>query len=197
MYRSPKVSVPGMVDELVVAGRAPSQAATEIENALRDDALFLTSTANPTSPKHKDDAIEFLQSYARWPQTTMSADFAARRLKEGEVYALRSEFERVCELVVSDPSPPAVINTDPTPRRGTGGRKPVVDWQIVRAEALRLLDDEGAFDPADPKWNSQERLVERLQRFCQDTFGHEPGRTSITDRLPQWRAEWRPETGAA
>jgi hypothetical protein len=185
-----------MVDELIAAGRAPNQAATELEAALRDDAFFLTSPSNPADPKHKDDAIEFLQSYARWPETSTCADFAALRLKQGEVHALRSEFERVCELATSDPAPTlAAVATGATPRKGVGGRPPAVDWAVVKAEFLRLMEHHSDFSADDPEWNAIERLYDSLHGFCSARFGREVARTTLQDHVTPWLAEWRASAG--
>jgi hypothetical protein len=140
MYRSPKVSVPGMVDELVAAERTPRQAANEIERALLDGALFLTSAKNPADANHKQDAIEFLQAYARWPAISIAADFAALRLEVGEVYVQRSEFERVCELGATLASQD--IDT------------PLHICTMTRKEAVRVCKKEGMVPARTVTWDA-------------------------------------------
>jgi hypothetical protein len=65
-----------------------------------------------------------------------------------------------------------------------GGRPSVVNWPLVKQEALRILAYEGAFDQSDPKWNCQARLEERLLQFCGLRFGIEPAPSTLRRSIP-------------
>jgi hypothetical protein len=75
--------------------------------------------------------------------------------------------------------------------KGKGGRKPIVDWQVVFVELERLMDHHNEFSPDDPEWNAQARLVEALQKFCSDKFGIEPDKNTIEGRIKEPLAIWR------
>jgi hypothetical protein len=77
--------------------------------------------------------------------------------------------------------------------RRKGGRKPVVDWQVVEREAVHIRQQEGPFDPAVPEWNCQARLEERLLAFCQKRFGLEPGVATLRSRIPLFLATYQRE----
>jgi hypothetical protein len=77
------------------------------------------------------------------------------------------------------------------PRRGVGGRKPIVDWKVVFVELKRLMDHYDEFGADVPEWNAQARLVEALQKFCSDKFGIEPDKNTIEGRIKEPLAQWR------
>jgi hypothetical protein len=76
-----------------------------------------------------------------------------------------------------------------------GGRSPGFDWQIIKKEAIRLMNEYGDFAPNKPKWNAQARLEERLLDFCQDKWEREPSSSRLRSKnyLPSWLADWRRE----
>lgn len=76
----------------------------------------------------------------------------------------------------------------PQPR----GRRAAFAWDtIIRAEALRLLDLNGDFDPAvDPAWRPA-RLIDNLLQFCQRTWETEPSRAAMTKYVRQYHEEFR------
>jgi hypothetical protein len=81
----------------------------------------------------------------------------------------------------------------PPARRG--GRPPAVDWNVMRSEALRLMDHHGNFSADDPEWSAVERLYDALQHFCNSKFGREVGRTTLQEHVTPWLSEWRTAAG--
>lgn len=76
----------------------------------------------------------------------------------------------------------------PRPR----GRRAAFAWDTnIRAEALRLLDENGDFDPeVDPAWRPA-RLIDNLLQFCQATWKTEPSRAAMTKYVRQYHEEFR------
>ncbi|MGO7338071.1 hypothetical protein [Rhizobium leguminosarum] len=77
----------------------------------------------------------------------------------------------------------------PQPR----GRRAAFPWDtIIRAEALRMLDYHGDFNPADdPAWRPA-RLIDHLLEFCGTTWeGLEPSRAAMTKYVRQYHEEFR------
>jgi hypothetical protein len=72
-----------------------------------------------------------------------------------------------------------------------GGRPPAVDWAVVEAEAIRLMDYNGEFGADAPKWNAQARLEEQLEHFCQTKFNVTPSDSTLRHRIKPWLARWR------
>jgi hypothetical protein len=72
-----------------------------------------------------------------------------------------------------------------------GGRPPVVNWAVVKREALRIQADEGPLDPAVPEWNCQARLEEKLLQFCLGRFGKEPAPSTLRKRIPDFIATYQ------
>lgn len=72
------------------------------------------------------------------------------------------------------------------------GRRPAFAWDtIIRAEALRLLDLHGDFDPAvDPDWRPA-RLADNLLQFCRDTWDVEPSPSAMRTYVRQYQEEFR------
>ncbi|TAY10393.1 hypothetical protein [Rhizobium leguminosarum] len=72
------------------------------------------------------------------------------------------------------------------------GRRAAFAWDtVIRAEALRLLDLNGDFDPAvDPAWRPA-RLIDNLLQFCQRTWETEPSRAAMTNYVRQYHEEFR------
>jgi hypothetical protein len=76
-----------------------------------------------------------------------------------------------------------------------GGRPPVVDWSLVEAETVRLMDHHGDFMPGDKKWNAQARLEADLKTYCQKHFGKVPADSTLRGRIPGWLQSWAEEKG--
>ena len=72
-----------------------------------------------------------------------------------------------------------------------GGRPPEYDWPRIKAHALEVLQEHGEPHPDDRDLPSQEALVNRILSFCSDTFGREPGASTVRMRVPQWLNEFR------
>ncbi len=72
------------------------------------------------------------------------------------------------------------------------GRRAAFAWDTnIRAEALRLLDENGDFDPeVDPAWRPA-RLIDNLLQFCQATWKTEPSRAAMTKYVRQYHEEFR------
>ncbi|MGO6935890.1 hypothetical protein ACCS97_29620 [Rhizobium ruizarguesonis] len=72
------------------------------------------------------------------------------------------------------------------------GRRAAFAWDTsIRAEALRLLDENGDFDPeVDPAWRPA-RLIDNLLQFCQATWTTEPSRAAMTKYVRQYHEEFR------
>ena len=76
----------------------------------------------------------------------------------------------------------------------TGGRPPALDWDVVKEEAIRLMDYHGEFREFarnSPKWNARKRLEDALEAFCETKFNVRPGTSTIQRRLKPWLDEWR------
>jgi hypothetical protein len=71
------------------------------------------------------------------------------------------------------------------------GRPPAVDWDLVKEEAIRLMDYHGEFGPDSPEWNAQARLEEAIETFCDSKFKERPAKSTIQRRIKPWLAEWR------
>jgi hypothetical protein len=84
-----------------------------------------------------------------------------------------------------------LLKADLAPRKGKGGRKPIVDWKVVFVELERLMDHYDEFGADVPEWNAQARLIEALQKFCSDKFGIEPDKNTIEGRIKGPLAQWR------
>jgi hypothetical protein len=72
-----------------------------------------------------------------------------------------------------------------------GGRPTAVDWEVVKKEALRLMDYHGDFGPDSPNWNARTRLEETLENVCDSKFGKRPAKSTLQTRLKPWLDEWR------
>jgi hypothetical protein len=83
----------------------------------------------------------------------------------------------------------AVSDTDAP--KNKGGRPKAVDWDIVKTEALRLMDHHGEFISGGAQWNAQARLEVALKIFCENRFGHEPADSTFRGYIPAWLIEWR------
>jgi hypothetical protein len=53
------------------------------------------------------------------------------------------------------------------------------------------MQEHGDFTAANPSWNAQARLEEKLQEFHYDRFGGELGMTQLRWRIGQWLTIWR------
>jgi hypothetical protein len=71
------------------------------------------------------------------------------------------------------------------------GPKFKYDWSGIEQETYRLMREHGYFTPANPSWNAQARLEEKLQEFHYDRFGEELGMTQLRSRIGQWLTIWR------
>ncbi len=72
-----------------------------------------------------------------------------------------------------------------------GGRPTAVDWDVVKKEAIRLLNYHGEFGSDSPNWNAQARLEEALEDYCETKFGTRPARSTLQGHVPPWLVEWR------
>lgn len=72
------------------------------------------------------------------------------------------------------------------------GRRAAFPWDsIIREEAIRLLEENGDFDPAvDPAWRAA-RLIDNLLEFCQRTWRTEPSRAAMQKYVRQYHEEFR------
>lgn len=53
------------------------------------------------------------------------------------------------------------------------------------------MEHYGDFGPDEPEWNAQARLEEKLLAFARDTFGAEPGISTLRENLVPMLARWR------
>jgi hypothetical protein len=78
------------------------------------------------------------------------------------------------------------------------GPKPDFEWEKIETKCYDLMDHNGDFMPDDPDWDHQARLETALMSFCQETWGREPGASTLRERLPGWLSTWRKrKSGAA
>jgi hypothetical protein len=71
------------------------------------------------------------------------------------------------------------------------GPKLKFNWTAIEQEAYRLMQEHGDFTAANPSWNAQARLEEKLQEFHYERFGGELGMTQLRWRIGQWLTIWR------
>jgi hypothetical protein len=71
------------------------------------------------------------------------------------------------------------------------GPKFKFNWTAIEQEACRLMQEHGDFTAANPSWNAQARLEEKLQEFHYERFGGELGMTQLRWRIGQWLTIWR------
>jgi hypothetical protein len=71
------------------------------------------------------------------------------------------------------------------------GPKPDFEWEAIEAKCYELMDYHDEFTSDDPDWDCQARLEEALMKFCQETWGREPGASTLRDKLPKWLSTWR------
>jgi hypothetical protein len=76
-------------------------------------------------------------------------------------------------------------------QQSRGGRKPDFNWDVILAEAERLMEYHSEFDASDPEWNAQARLEEALKSYSQKKWGREPSTAVLRERLARWLPEWR------
>jgi hypothetical protein len=79
----------------------------------------------------------------------------------------------------------------PPKQAGRGGRPPLVDWTVAKAEIFRLMNYHGEFSADDPEWNAQVRLEEAIQKFCVSKFGVEPATSTLRGHLGEALRDWR------
>jgi hypothetical protein len=73
------------------------------------------------------------------------------------------------------------------------GPKLKFDWSAIEQEAYRQMQEHGDFTAANPSWNAQARLEEKLQEFHDERFGVELGMSQLRIRIGQWLTIWRQE----
>ncbi|MFL5120000.1 MAG: hypothetical protein ACJ8C8_05995 [Microvirga sp.] len=84
----------------------------------------------------------------------------------------------------------AAPGTAPGAKKRKTGRPHLLNWDMVREETFRLMDENGTFSADDPDWNAQARLENALFDFCHSKFGVRPGFTTLRDRLPAMLLAW-------
>ena len=62
------------------------------------------------------------------------------------------------------------------------GPKFKFNWDVIEREAIRLMNEHGDFAAANPSWNAQAQLEEKLQEFHYERFGGELGMTQLRSR---------------
>jgi hypothetical protein len=135
------------------------------------DYLEIHSTEPYRHPSLPDDPVEFLVPAAN----------------------VGRELDRLTSITAA-PLPEELSNKP----RQKPGPKPDFDWEKIEAKCYGLMDHNGDFTPDDPDWDCQARLETALMKFCQDTWGREPGESTLRDKLPEWLLTWRKrKTGGA
>ena len=77
------------------------------------------------------------------------------------------------------------------PQKAKPGPKPEFEWGRIETKCYALMDHHGDFTPDDPDWDCQARLEEALMKLCQETWAHEPGASTLREKLPGWLWTWR------
>jgi hypothetical protein len=105
---------------------------------------------------------------------------------------------RAAESMPPEPVPPVEPPADhpaesakPAAAPHPGGRRPVVDWKMVREEVFRLMDYHGEFSDNDPEWNAQARLEEAIADFCENKLKRHVGGTAIRENIRESLERWR------
>jgi hypothetical protein len=84
------------------------------------------------------------------------------------------------------------------PQKAKPGPKPEFEWGRIETKCYDLMDHHGDFMPDDRDWDCQARLETELMKFCQETWGREPGASTLREKLPEWLSAWhKRKTGAA
>ena len=90
--------------------------------------------------------------------------------------------------------PSEELNNKP---RQKPGPKPDFDWEKIEAKCYELMDYHDDFTPDDPDWDCQARLETALLDFCQQTWGREPGASTLRRKLPEWLLAWHKRKAGA
>jgi hypothetical protein len=142
---------------------------------------------------HKPDRIRRSFRIAPWPEQTIELD-------NGPVYTfveVEADWPKIEEWLHDNAlsaghSGTARAEESPPSRRGA---LPKYDWDIIRKEAFRLLDENG--DPSrepKPHWKAQAHLEKKLLESCGK---NEPSPSALREKLPGWVTEWRKQKQAA
>jgi len=84
------------------------------------------------------------------------------------------------------------------PQKAKPGPKPDFEWGEIETKCYDLMDENGDFTSDDPDWDRQARLETALMKYCQETWGREPGASTLREKLPEWLSIWhKRKTGAA
>jgi hypothetical protein len=70
------------------------------------------------------------------------------------------------------------------------GRPPVIQWDVLKTEFLRLMTYHGDVSNDDPEWNSNERVIAALMEFYSEK-GKEVSRSALQPKVDEWLEEWR------
>ena len=87
--------------------------------------------------------------------------------------------------------PPAPSKELASPYQKPGPKPDFEKWAKTEAKCYELMDEHGDFTPDDPDWDCQARLEEALMNFWQETWKHEPGASTLREKLPEWLLTWR------
>jgi hypothetical protein len=183
--------------------------------AARDELEAMLRDPETQSAKHKVDAKgKEIPGTASFVEAETNSWFWRGRLKlvpdpDGGDYHLMIEYSepavdywdepgwrwkfhvrRRLDVERHERSFPAIMTLAPSEEKAKPGPKPDFDWEKIEVKFKELMDYHGDFTPDDPKW-IQARLEEELLNFCEDTFGCEPGASTLRKRLPEWLSTWR------
>jgi hypothetical protein len=108
---------------------------------------------------------------------------------------IRRDRQRLVRRTIGVPHWIYLLKADMAPRKGKGGRKPVMDQNAVATEVERLMGYHGEFRADDPEWNAEARLKEAIR----GKFGEAADSTIesyIKAPLANWRLSKRPSPKA-
>jgi hypothetical protein len=178
-----------VVERICADGAANDEAArAQLIAALADGVLSLKwDDSNPDSHRYTDrGSVERDQPHGKGSYWRENAKF---RWESGEILNdwcsyRHNEWRKLLIRKIS------VNKFWPQPKK-RGGRPPILSWELVEQKVIKLMDHHGDFSAADPEWNSQAKLEEKIGEFCEDKFGVRPAESTIRDHAVKFYKTWQ------
>jgi hypothetical protein len=135
-----------------------------------------------------DDHLAVLAEYVHPAFDESREEFLVRRI-DVERWERRYSALAPSSPPSKEPAPSEELSNKPRQWRKPGP-KPDFDWEKIEAKCYDLMDYHDDFTQDDPDWDCQARLEEALLDFCQQTWGREPGASTLRRKLPGWLSIW-------
>ncbi|MEJ0093886.1 MAG: hypothetical protein WDN46_10710 [Methylocella sp.] len=164
-------------------GGVPPQAMVDLIESLRQGLIASRGERHETREMEIISAHDWQEYESDWSSVShRDLRYRGRRLPVFESIEVDAIGIRRLFTPVSDKAPKS---------KNKGGRPPAVNWEMVKSETFRLMDENGDFTPDDRKWNAQARLEQDLESFCEEKLGVVVAMSGIQQRIPAWLDEWR------